>query len=92
MKTPGGRIRVPKLVVNLIFIAFVVMTVLLFVRPEFLSREAKMFANARPLRPENMPNPDDWKNERYFRKFYGLKGSNEPVKYIPTAPIHKGVL
>ena len=83
-----------KLVTYSLLIFFVIMTIFIFIQPDlhFKSQETKLFDNARPLRPENMPNPEDWKNDRYFRKFNGLRGSNHNTMYIPTAPIHKGIL
>jgi hypothetical protein len=83
-----------KLVTYSLLIFFVIMTIFIFIQPnlQFKSKEARLFDNARPLRPENMPDPKDWKNERYFRKFDGLRGSNNNPIYIPTAPIHKGIL
>ena len=83
-----------KLVTYSLLVFFIIMTIFIFIQPDlyFKSQETKLFDNARPLRPENMPDPKDWKNERYFRKFYGLRGSSDRTMYIPTAPIHKGVL
>lgn len=83
-----------KLVTYSLLIFFVIMTIFIFIQPDlhFKSKETKLFDNARPLRPKNMPNPEDWKNDRYFRKFNGLRGSNHNTMYIPTAPIHKGIL